>query len=355
MSEPRATDIFAEKIVVVTVTYGDRSVYVSRLLERIAQLNIKKIVLVDNNSSCSTKALLDTAASQYHNELIDSITMAENVGSAKAFKAGLIKANQLEGYEYILLLDDDNLPDLDLIEVLESYWTNLAYKHELTALACNRVHLGINERVVAQDNPWLLLGKPNSFLGFHVGEIIRNTCARLFKLPKASLSGRGTNYRTTNFAPYGGLFFHKSLLEVIGYPNEDYVIYADDCEFTYRIPLNGGMILALLDAKIYDMDDRSEMTANIFSIYANIYDKVRLYYTFRNAIHFHLNQHCNNKTIFICNLLIYYAICVCFVLSKFNYSRLRIFYDALLDGISGNIGEADSYTLADVNLSVRTL
>lgn len=350
MNEFITVNTFADKIVVVTVSYGDRSAYVTRLLERIARLNIKKIVIVDNNSSRATKSLLDAATSQYHNEFIERIAMAENVGSAKAFTAGLIKAKQLEGYEYILLLDDDNLPDLDLIEVLESYWTKLASRHELTALACNRVHLGINERVVAQDDPWLLLGKPNSFLGFHVGEIIKNVYARLFKVPKATSNGRGANYRATNFAPYGGLFFRKSLLEVIGYPNENYVIYADDCEFTYRIPSNGGTILALLDAKIYDIDNRSEMTANIFSIYANLYNEVRLYYTFRNAIHFHLNHHCNNKTIFICNLLIYYCICVCLALSKLNYSRLRIFYDALIDGINGNLGESKRYALADVNI-----
>lgn len=346
------TDInFAENIIVVTVTYGDRSVFVAKLIERIATLNLSKIVVVDNNASATTKALLNSESQHYSNNFIDTITMLDNVGSAKAFKAGLTKASQLDGYEYILLLDDDNLPEIDLIENLKSYWTKLRSKNQITALACNRVHLGINKRVVAQDDPWLLLGKPNSFLGFHVKEVIKKLCAKLFKIKKINSNNRGANYRTTNFAPYGGLFFHKSLLEVVGYPNEDYIIYADDCEFTYRIPTKGGAIYALLDAKIYDLDDRANMSANIFTIYACYYNEVRLYYTFRNVIHFHLNYHCNNKFIFMFNLMTYLVLCMCLVLTKAKFSRLRVFYDALIDGLSGNLGEAKRYALAGVNSS----
>ena len=36
-------------------------------------------------------------------------------------------------------------------------------------------------------------------------------------------------------AQYGGLFFNKKLLDVIGYPNEKLYLYCDDYEWTYAI------------------------------------------------------------------------------------------------------------------------
>ena len=210
---------------------------------------------------------------------------------------------------------------------------------------------GINERIVSEGNPWLMVGKPNSYLGFHIIDFILKRFAKLFINPKSEKEHHSCRYAKAHFAPYGGFFFHKSILDVIGYPDEDYIIYADDCEFSYRITSKGGSIYALLDAKIDDMDDREELKTygNNFDFYANHYNKVRLYYTLRNAIHFHLNHHCTNKVMFFTNLIIYYFFCCAYILLRFNLSRFPIFIDSFIDGCFGKLGESKIYNLAELN------
>lgn len=349
------TGKFADDIVVVTVTYGDRAAYLTKLIERLFEINIKKIIIVDNNMSATSRTLVQGLCNS-HDNAIEIIQLQRNSGSAHAFKVGLIKARQSVQQNLILMLDDDNLPDKKFLENLDHYWAQLKHDDKIVALACNRVMFGINERIVAESTPWLLLGKPNSYLGFNIKDLVIKRCARLFNFSKSNTEQPSCRYANTHLAPYGGLFFHKSILDVIGYPDEDYIIYADDCEFSYRITSKGGKIYALLDAKIDDLDDRSDMNTygSIYNLYANHYNHVRAYYTLRNAIHFHLNYHCTNKISFITNLAIYYMICLSFLLLKHNFARVPIFIDSLIDGLSGNLGESVTYSLNGLNIQADT-
>lgn len=342
--------MFVNEIVVVTVTYGDRAAYIVSLVNRLVELDITKIVIVDNNMNERSKALLSGLISKYSGR-VDTVHLSINTGSANAFKVGLETAAKYENYDYILMLDDDNLPDSDLFQVLERDWGILKNSNPDCALSCNRIFLGVNERIVAENEPWILLGRPNSFLGFH---IVVWTLGKIKQLLNGNTRNREhsrNTYGKVNFAPYGGLFFRKELLEIIGYPNEQYVVYADDCEYSYRITMKGGAIYALLDAKIHDMDNRPTMHkfGNVYNYYANYYDRIRTYYTLRNTIHFQYNYHCTNKMVFMINLSFYYLICISYVVIGLNLKRIPIFIESFWDGIRGNLGQSKNYRLADLS------
>lgn len=347
-------DKFVSEIIVVTVSYGERSDFIIKLVNRLIELKITKIIIVDNNMSQNSKIVLSELNDRL-GQLIEILHFETNVGSAKAFKLGLMTAARTLKHKYVLMLDDDNLPELNIVKVLHKFWLDLNTHKGMTALACNRLDFAINERAVARNEPWLLLGEKNSFLGFRAIDVIKILCNKIITRDTTNYNANDSRFGKVYFAPYGGLFFHMDLLNVIGYPNENYVVYADDCEFSYRITLNGGTIYALLDANIYDMDGRGSISeyGNIFNFYANHYDKIRTYYTLRNAIHFHLNYYSNNKLVFILNLVTYYSICLLYVLLNFNYGRISVFFDSFVDGILGKLGQPESYNLSklDGNLS----
>ncbi|HET8963233.1 MAG TPA: hypothetical protein VFM99_05015, partial [Chitinophagales bacterium] len=56
-------------------------------------------------------------------------------------------------------------------------------------------------------------------------------------------------------APYGGLLFKKEIIKRIGLPNEQFYIYVDDFEFTYRITEAGYKIELVKNAFINDLEE----------------------------------------------------------------------------------------------------
>ncbi|MEM4965125.1 MAG: hypothetical protein QXT13_13345 [Pyrobaculum sp.] len=58
------------------------------------------------------------------------------------------------------------------------------------------------------------------------------------------------------FIGYGGMFFHKKLIDTIGYLDERFYVYDDDIEWTYRITHKGGAIYLVLSSIVLDIDDK---------------------------------------------------------------------------------------------------
>ena len=55
------------------------------------------------------------------------------------------------------------------------------------------------------------------------------------------------------FAPYSGLLIGLSVINTVGFPNEDMYLYSDDIEYTFRIAESGIDILQTFDANIRDI------------------------------------------------------------------------------------------------------
>ena len=111
----------------------------------------------------------------------------------------------------------------------------------------------------------ILLGRVNGFIGFHIFDFHSKIIRFLKKVSlkknvnqyMSEIADKCTcdkNWGTVPVAPYGGLFFHKKLIDIIGYPMEDLFLYQDDFEYTYRITKNGGKIYLILNSTVKDLE-----------------------------------------------------------------------------------------------------
>lgn len=156
-----------------------------------------------------------------------------NSGTARGFTLGMQHVKD----GFIWLLDEDNIPNEDSRSVLREIWS--FYGSPLYAFACNRTGY---EHIVNINS---VIGSPNACLGLNVFK---------YKETRRNLARIAYGYRSVPVAMYGGLFFHSSLLECIGYPDPDYFMYCDDFEWTYRITKRGGKIFLVDKARISEPD-----------------------------------------------------------------------------------------------------
>ncbi|HMN13852.1 MAG TPA: glycosyltransferase, partial [Bellilinea sp.] len=234
-------------VTVVTVTYGERHDLLRQVLDALPAQGVGKVVVVDNGARWPVKAELTAA----YGDWVDVVEMGRNTGSAPGFSAGLKRALDL-GAEYLWLLDDDNRPAPGcLFALLQAY----AGLHEqcppdlLAVLAFRREHqadvaAGVPLRYV---NP-----RHNAFRGFHVLDIPYKFWRRT---PWGRPRVRGALPARVDLgvAPYSGLLFHRAVVERCGLPRADFVLYADDTEFTHRLTAAGGRIVLITAAAIEDL------------------------------------------------------------------------------------------------------
>lgn len=269
------------------ITYGDRVKYFEKVLARLESFtSIHRIVVVCNAISPASLERLNTLNEKSGKLRIHD--MGYNSGSALGFKEGLL-CLQEEPIDFIWLLDDDNLPEKDSLNRLMEFWPGLSLRErDLCCLLSYRPDRKLYRDAVVKRDPYLMLGPENSFLGFSLKEMLK----RQFRKREAPGDTDVPEYGQVAVAPYGGMFFPKSLLEQIGLPDESKFLYADDHEFSYRITKKGGKILLLLTSKIEDLEKSFHLkqSNNLFNIrYIRTDSKIAIYYSVRNNAVFEKN------------------------------------------------------------------
>ena len=297
-------------ILAVTVTYGNRFHLLRQVIDAALNEGVNKVIVVDNNSEPESRQKLKT----YHErnkDKVDVLYLSENLGSAGGFKRGLEMAYDDPECKFIWLLDDDNMPCPGSLETLKKFWKkfDLENKKEKLALLSFREDRYDRKNLIEAltfKKPELVLPRKNSFGGFHIFEFPKYIKKIVFK----KLDIQEKDFKMPGFGPvavtpYGGLFFNKSLLDIIGYPKEEFYVYSDDYEWTYRITRNGGKIILLTESYITDIDDSWHTTQK--DTWLSVFtpsNAFRIYYTIRNGIYFG-NYFLDNKFIYYLNMLLF--------------------------------------------------
>lgn len=331
------------KVCSVVVTYGNRFHLLRQVIDALLREKVSRIIVVDNNSHEESRKLLQEREQELQG-LLTVIYLQENTGSAGGFKAGLEKAYKCSDCEYIWLLDDDNVPEINALEILTSFWINYARVGNEKSL-CLLSYRGINptyKQLAMLDSSSIepLIGSINAFMGFNVFRIFeKRNRSKLFvadideqKIPVHKSHGR------VPVAPYGGMFFHKSLLDVIGYPDERLFLYGDDYEFSYRIVRNHGEIVLLIDSRITDIDisenkGRESNEQNLF----------RLYYNTRNLAYFQ-KKVAENHWVYNLNRMIFWPLSIIkkraeVLFNRANRERTDTILMAIRDGFQERLGK----------------
>jgi GT2 family glycosyltransferase len=332
----------------VTVTYGNRFHLLKQVIDGALSEGVAKVIVVDNNSVPESREQLKTYEHELGSDKIKVLYLDDNYGSAGGFKRGLEEAYNDEECEFIWLLDDDNEPQKDSLKVLESFWNDLKQedKNEKVSLLSYRKDRVAYKEAIMTNNPGLVLGRKNSFLGFHIVDLPK----KVLKVVKRKL---GLNTFIENFniksgkvsvAPYGGMFFHKNIIDTIGYPNEEFYLYVDDHEWSYRITKSSGDIYLVLDSLVDDINTSWNMSQNkekSFQIIANG-SKFRMYYSTRNRVFFESRNLVSNEFMYKLNILAFSSLVKNADKSKQNYN---IFVQAIDDGLKAKVEKNENINI----------
>jgi len=299
---------------VVTVTYSNRVIYLNKIISRAFLLGIKRCCIVVNGSD---KELFSEL---YSLENLHIIFNDENLGSATAFKQGISYLKTLNDIDYIWLLDDDNLPELDALFQLNQFIKNNSFSIQNDALLSFRPDRPIYLRSILDNNGAGMLKSKNSALGFSI----------------FTKKNQESNYneKGLSVAPYGGLFFHKKLIDNIGYPDESYFLYGDDFDFSIRIPNSGGKIKLVKDSILIDLEKSFHLKKKRF--YETRFHKTNntslIFYSVRNNIVFELNHQVSHLIIYITNLFIYSTFVSTLLIITLNLNKSYYFTKGIISG-----------------------
>tara|TARA_B110001450_G_C17603176_1_gene473888 strand:+ start:202 stop:1158 length:957 start_codon:yes stop_codon:yes gene_type:complete len=314
------------QITAIIVTYADRFNLLEQVVRTCFKSGVSSIVIVDNDSHKNSKNQLRTLLE--YNDNITVVWNTSNLGSAKAYKQGLYEAKNIDKCDYIWLLDDDNKPKEKALEILKNYW--IRKPKDVLALLSFRPDREQYKQAILQNDPNLVLGTKNSFSGFHLTQKF----SRFFS--QKALPDNKKVVGEIAYAPYGGMFFHKSIIDEIGYPNEDYFLYSDDHDWSYRITKANKKIYLVLNSVIDDIDSSWGLIDKNITTFTKIKKgpALRVYYNVRNRMLFEKNYLVNNNFIYIINKFTFTFILFCFCFGSKNF---KVFRKAVNDADNNNL------------------
>lgn len=329
-------------VCIAIVTYGNREQLLTQVIQAGIDEGVKDYVIIDNASLWNVKSI----ENQFSQAKFKIVNLSENLGSAYGYQYAMKEAYNI-GTEFIWLLDDDNKPEKNSLKNLIHIYkieekNNQDIPFAILAFRPKNqtdVALGVPERFLFYNSRF------DSFCGFHIFDIPYKIWKRIpFLKPIGSLKEK--YYLKTS--PYGGLLFRRSLVDLIGLPNPEFVIYSDDLEFTYRITKNSGKIILTTSAMVDDLEtswDTSQNRSNSFQTWILGGNDFRAYYAMRNSTYFFRYYYTRNSLIFWMNMLLYMAILQLLALRYSKSERYSLLKQAVKDGISKTLGFHTDYQL----------
>ncbi len=323
-------------VCIVTLTYGSRLHLLQQVLTRtLGMPQVVKAVVVNNASTQD----IDTLS---QDDRITVINNKENLGSAGGYHQGIKYAYEQVDCNFIWLLDDDNLPEPDALDKLLEQWPTVEAPNNKKALFCLRDDRVQHVRIARGEDPYRYYLVDNNFLGFHLFRILINRYNK-WRDRSVKLSEFKQKVKMP-YVPYGGLLLHKELVANIGYPNEDFYLYVDDSEYSYRITQHGANIWLVPAAKVIDIDKSQGIGYKKRFMHTQLLDEwsFRTYYHIRNRMYFYTRVAAPNKFMFAINKTLYLAWLYIVALASGKTAEFKKLKQAVHDGLNGHLGKADS-------------
>ncbi|MDV4144714.1 glycosyltransferase [Shimia sp. FJ5] len=217
----------AGRLVAVVVTHNRLShlkACVERLLESPEHL-IYKVLVVDNASEDGTQAWL----SDHADPRLCNLRIANNIGGAGGFEAGMRFAMETFSPDWLLLTDDDGRPYPDTLKAF----------HQSPP-----PHQSVATAVYFPDGTICDINRPSRNPFWHMGNFFRTLLGggrEGFHLNASDYQSRSP--QEVDGASFVGLFVSRRAVEMAGYPRGDLFIYGDDILYTLTLRMAGGTIL----------------------------------------------------------------------------------------------------------------
>lgn len=322
---PRTTP---DDVVAAIVTYGARQPMLLAVLERLREEGVGRAIVIDNGAHWPVAAMLATQFGDW----VRVVPMGGNMGSACGFVAAFEAAMQTDR-ALIWILDDDNRPQRGCLSALQA-----AYAQETMRTPADMLALVAMRTEHATDNVSArqLMTRWDSFGGFHVADIVAKIVHRLPGRVQHQL--RHIDLGVTHF---GGMLFHRSLVQRFGLPQREFYMYGDDTEFTWRITSGGGRIVQVAEALVEDLEESFQQTAHVRNRFVGALlsdSDFRTYYSVRNMAFFESRFRRRRRLLFALNRQLYFAILRLYARRLGRMDRYRFIYASANEGLSGERG-----------------
>lgn len=261
-----------------------------------------QIIIIDNCSTDGTKEYLANLTSNQIN--INVVHLEQNSGGAGGFYRGIKEAIETD-IDWVMLIDDDAILDYDCMENMNP----MNCKEKSEAYACvveSQKRIDLDHR--------------------------RNE--------KTAITLEAYNKREfeCQYASFCGLMISTSLVKKIGFPEKDYFIWFDDTEYCMRINAYSPIIVCTKARLNHKTIPAPAMNGHVRASW-------KTYYGTRNNIHA-LKKHKKymelakkvKGTVILVIQLIYGS-----KDDKECLNEAKLFWNAMLDGLGGNLGKNDNY------------
>lgn len=330
----------AANVCVVTVTYGNRAELVEQVVRAALELGVRKVVVIDNGSQPESQQRLQALQVEFGARLA-LVPLPRNTGSAGGFKAGLERAQADAECEFFWLIDDDNKPRPDSLAALLRAYERLRATRQ-HPIALHSMRPGYAARLRAGISIAGTFPRRSSFLEFDILGLPQRLISRIKKGRPAAAQSSAPGEIELPYAPYGGLFLHRSAIEIAGLPDERFFVYCDDKEFTYRFTKAGGRIYLVPESDLEDLEKswgHEVKGPAVFTRHLLAESEFRVYYSVRNHAYFDRQHWLASRFMHGLNRAVYLGALAGFAWWYGKWSRFRLIRRAVREGEAGELGE----------------
>ena len=265
------------------------------------------------------------------------VALSANTGSAIGFGTGIAAAFAEPANLYLLLLDEDNLPEADTASRLLAMFESERERGNPALMVA-----AYRDRAHAAQARGIDIRRPDSSIGFHVADL---PAKLLRRLTPPALPSRRIAIRTS---AYGGLFLDRTALESVGLPRPDFVLYGDDTEWTLRMTAAGATIVLDPEIGLADMDATlHEPSLFSFAQWLSVAEDFRLYYGARNEAWLDTHRFARHPVVYRLNRTLVRLVLRLYARTAEQRRGLALFCAAAADGEAGLLGPNPLYPLPE--------
>lgn len=309
-------------VAIVTVTYGSRWKYLSQVLEAACGDTFVAQIFVVNNRSENSQELY--AYVDQYKDRITVINFDSNTGSANGFGAGLAAARD-KGYDFVLLLDDDNVITKGVIMGYMTEYESLPDKRSI--IVGNRVDLG------NADEPFDPTIPPTKATGtffnvFSLDKVKRYVSLLLYSPSKKVISKELLERVEVHAFAYGGAFIPRQALLDAPLPNAKLFLYGDDVAYSWGVLKAGYRAYLIRGLQIRDVDTTFSEKGNsshLVDLFLPSVSDVKVYYRMRNAVYISWSNGEQSKVLLLLSLTVWYiGLLSIFLIKKRRFGMFQV-------------------------------
>lgn len=335
----------APKVVILTVTYGSRWKFLSRVVSyAMGEEYVTKLIIVDNGSLDQEEMF---SGIKPHSDKIDVLRFEKNVGSARGFARGIEYAQKIDA-DFLFILDDDNIPEEGAIQKFLEL-RNL-FSHEKVVLCGHRVDLPGTEKYFHE--PAIRDTSPHGtfFQVFGFRKIINFFRLLIGKEKQNKDLGPFMPVVPIESFAYGGSFIPMEAIRKAPLPDESLVLYGDDNEYSWGINQLGYDLYLCSRPVIHDIDLTFNEGSHLFGFFSPETKPFKVYFHIRNSVRLSRKHSHQWKPFLLVNVILWNMGLCMLGLAKYGptrhyFSRVKLIFQAVYGGYIKNVTIPDEAKL----------